>query len=603
MKKRLLAAIIAVMMIASLFPVSVLADSNTITELKVNCINMTVGKSAKVGGGTAELTWDDTESCAVLTLTDAVITLFEKVSTEDDMSYCAGIYYVGEPTLKIVCKGSCSIEGPSFTLIKSKIYEGIYSKGNVVVSGSLAFKNVDMAFDCYDEYGDVGTMNTENADITVNCNIIAAMCGMNLKNTTMDISTSSIAALACEGSLDLESSTLNVEFDPEDAVDYEGAVAIYAALINGDAASAINLNMNCDIGRYRGDTEICFVGIAADNMTGNYRIKSVLNVESNEHISAVGIAGTKTQFTGILDSAVNFKGEHLSSASVAFERAVMVDYDDANRSQVKAVLSGANADDIAFSVTYTYPQVLIDYLYAYTDNPDGVAVIAGKDAFTDWFEQVSPVIMLPAEGQLTLVDSKSKLYTVTDTEGNPASFVVISTGSIFEDTYNLVPAFRDSIEWVYAKGITSGTDATHYNPYGTCTRAHVVTFLWRAAGCPEPINTVNSFSDVVEGSYYYKAVLWAAENGITSGYDDGTFRPGLACTRAQVVTFLWRYMGQPTPTMDNPFVDIDMNGYYTAILWAAESGITSGTDATHFNPYGVCHRAHIATFLYRCMGK
>ena len=148
---------------------------------------------------------------------------------------------------------------------------------------------------------------------------------------------------------------------------------------------------------------------------------------------------------------------------------------------------------------------------------------------------------------------------------------------------------------------TTGATETTFNPFGKCQRAQVVTFLWRAAGKPEPVSTENPFVDVKEGDFYYKAVLWAVENGITNGSDDTHFSPYGKCNRAQVVTFLWRAAGKPEPvSSENPFVDVKEGDFFlNAVLWAVENGVTNGIDATHFNPYGVCNRAQVVTFLYR----
>ena len=153
--------------------------------------------------------------------------------------------------------------------------------------------------------------------------------------------------------------------------------------------------------------------------------------------------------------------------------------------------------------------------------------------------------------------------------------------------------------------ITNGTTATTFSPSASCTRAQVVTFLWRAMGEPNPKTTKNPFTDVKSSAYYYKAVLWAVEKGITSGTTATTFSPGAACTRAQVVTFLWRTHDEPDPTAaKNPFQDVPAGKYYTdAVLWAVEQEITSGTDATHFTPSGTCTRGQIATFLWRDLAE
>lgn len=186
----------------------------------------------------------------------------------------------------------------------------------------------------------------------------------------------------------------------------------------------------------------------------------------------------------------------------------------------------------------------------------------------------------------TKTDSIPKLDPTSG--GNPFTDVA-------EGTY-----YTDAVLWAVQNGITSGTSATTFSPNAGCTRAQVVTFLWRAAGSPEPTSTNNPFTDVT-GGYYYKAVLWAVENNITSGTSATTFSPNSTCTRAQIVTFLWRFEGSPAPkTMNNPFTDVKAGAYYEkAVLWASETGVTAGTSATTFSPDATCTRAQVVTFLYR----
>ena len=160
---------------------------------------------------------------------------------------------------------------------------------------------------------------------------------------------------------------------------------------------------------------------------------------------------------------------------------------------------------------------------------------------------------------------------------------------------------HDPIDWAVSNEITNGTSASTFSPEEGCTRAQVVTFLWRAAGQPASASSTNPFTDVKPGAYYYNAVLWAVEKGITNGTSDKTFSPDETCTRAQIVTFLWRYEGQPAPTStNNPFADVKTSAYFgRAVLWAVERGITNGTSATTFAPEDTCTRAQVVTFLYR----
>ena len=170
--------------------------------------------------------------------------------------------------------------------------------------------------------------------------------------------------------------------------------------------------------------------------------------------------------------------------------------------------------------------------------------------------------------------------------------------------------YYTAVMWAYTFNpqITAGTDENHFSPTAPCTRGQVVTFLWRAAGYPEPETEVNPFSDVFNyGSCkpFYKAILWASENGIASGYSDGSFRPGATVSRAEFVTFLWRYYGKPMPATNlNPFVDVaESSPFRTAILWAYGQGITMGYDDTHFQPNTVCNRWQVVMFMYRAIGE
>ena len=163
--------------------------------------------------------------------------------------------------------------------------------------------------------------------------------------------------------------------------------------------------------------------------------------------------------------------------------------------------------------------------------------------------------------------------------------------------------FYTPVLWAVQKGITNGTSATKFSPEAPCTRGQIVTFLWRACGSPEPSMVVNPFTDVSKSAYYYKAVLWALENGITTGTGKDKFSPEATCTRGQVATFLWRAQGKPTPTSsNNPFNDVNSDAYYyNAILWAVEKGVTNGTGKGRFSPDASCTRGQIVTFLYRAL--
>ena len=165
--------------------------------------------------------------------------------------------------------------------------------------------------------------------------------------------------------------------------------------------------------------------------------------------------------------------------------------------------------------------------------------------------------------------------------------------------------YYDPVLWAVEKGITSGTSDTTFSPADPCNRAQAVTFLWAAAGKPEPTITGHSFVDVPKGSFCEKAVLWAVEKGITTGTDETHFSPLTVCNRATIVTFLYKAFHSPeVNAAENPFEDVPDESWYTVpALWAKENGITSGTDATHFSPASICNRAQIVTFLYGAYSK
>ena len=161
--------------------------------------------------------------------------------------------------------------------------------------------------------------------------------------------------------------------------------------------------------------------------------------------------------------------------------------------------------------------------------------------------------------------------------------------------------FEAPVLWALENGITEGTSATTFAPGDKCLRAHVVTFLWKAEKSPEPTAYTKSFKDVPSGAWYYKPVHWAVEHGITSGTSDTTFGAADVCSRYQVVYFLWAAAGKPEPkTTHNPFTDVKTSHFfYKAVLWAVENGITSGTSDTTFSPTTPCNRAQVVTFLYK----
>ncbi len=164
--------------------------------------------------------------------------------------------------------------------------------------------------------------------------------------------------------------------------------------------------------------------------------------------------------------------------------------------------------------------------------------------------------------------------------------------------------YLDAVAWAYTNGITGGTTATTFGPEDSCTRAQVVTFLWAANGRPAPTGTENPFQDIQSGKYYYDAVLWAVEKGITGGASANEFAPDRVVTRSEFVTFLWNAEGKPAVSIENPFPDVDEGKWYTQpVLWAYANGITSGMKDGTFGVKDPCTRAQVVTFLYSAYGK
>ena len=215
----------------------------------------------------------------------------------------------------------------------------------------------------------------------------------------------------------------------------------------------------------------------------------------------------------------------------------------------------------------------------------------------------------PDEGyeldSLKVLDKNNKELALTDKGGGKFTFIMpagkVEVKAVFVEEVKVSPFqdvpidayYYEAVKWAQKKGITGGIGNDLFGPYQSCTRAQIVTFLWRAAGSPEP--------EGAAGSYYEKAVAWAIENGITTGTADGLFAPDASCTRAQGMTFLFRASKASADGVP-AFSDVAADAYYAeAVKWATDNGITTGVGGGKFNPNGTCTRAQIATFLYRYM--
>lgn len=315
----------------------------------------------------------------------------------------------------------------------------------------------------------------------------------------------------------------------------------------------------------------------------NYDVNVVISVVKEDITYTVGIDDT-VQLTA--RDFVNF----LQDAKTSYRKSTL-DY-------VKFDVSGKNVSSYAYGGLYrSYSSYSTGKLADSTDKfyyePSRTQYDLADVAYhtTRWAE-AGKTVYIP--------------FTVYGTKNEEASGTMAIT---IAQTMNFIDVkasdfFYEPVKWAVNNKITNGTSSTTFSPYKNCNRAEIVTFLWRAAGSPEPTSTRNPFTDVnsVRDASYYKAILWASQKGITAGTNATTFSPYQECTRSQIVTFLYRYAGKPSGYYSNPFKDVSSvneASYYNAILWAVGKGITQGTSTTTFSPYASCTRGEAVTFLYR----
>jgi hypothetical protein len=288
-----------------------------------------------------------------------------------------------------------------------------------------------------------------------------------------------------------------------------------------------------------------------------------------------------------------------------------------------------NGNKAIVSSVYSSDELALDLEYtpitnpAFTTQPESTEAPEGGSGFVNWMLNFEPSKLeilryngdRPSYNYETLSVRTRSAQVEPSTEGycirayyNDKDYVDSAKFHVYkmnpEAPFYDVPAdsfYNDPVIWAVENGITNGVSDLLFGSEDSCLRAHVVTFLHRAAGNPEPTKTNNPFKDVKSTDFFYKPVLWAVEKSITSGTSATTFGSMQNCNRAAVVTFLWRAAGSPEPkSTKNPFVDVKSTDFfYKPVLWAVENGITAGLDATHFGPTTVCNRAQVVTFLYR----
>ncbi len=263
-------------------------------------------------------------------------------------------------------------------------------------------------------------------------------------------------------------------------------------------------------------------------------------------------------------------------------------------------------EDIAPAVSYWYTVTVKPADNGKVEASPAGDVYAGSDVIVtvtpDEGYKLGTLSVKTAYGrEVTLTDNGDGKYMFTMPEADVTVEAVFKEDTGFFVDVDADDWFYDAVVWAVENGITTGTDENHFSPDDPCTRGQTVTFLWRAAGEPEPETKECPFTDVDAGAFYFKAVLWAYEKGITTGTTETTFEPGGTVTRAQAVTFIWRAAGKPAASAaENPFGDVEEGAWYCdAVLWAVEKGVTNGTSATTFEPGADCLRSQIVTFLYR----
>ena len=313
------------------------------------------------------------------------------------------------------------------------------------------------------------------------------------------------------------------------------------------------------------------------------------------------------------DEALTYTGPIAITANTTLRAAAVLDgvYSDTIRLElmIKAEQSGGGTGGgVSNSVNYAVETA---------DTEHGTITVTPSRAKTG---DTVTIAVKPDAGYvlrtLTVADGKGNDVKLIDVDSRTYRFTMpdsaVLVNAVFAQELEMLIAFTDvdaedyfydAVAWAVAHNVTFGTSDTTFSPDNVCTRAQAVTFLWRAAGSPQPQMIINPFEDVQESDYFYNAVLWSVENNITAGTSAGTFSPDTVCTRSQAVTFLYRYDGTVATEMTE-FIDVNETAYYyDAVQWAAQNGITSGTGTNTFSPEANCTRAQIVTFLYRALKK
>ena len=598
MKKRIIAIALALMLLVAILPASALADA----DIYVSVGNQEFSRfeqTIRVGGGTATLSTSG--EFPALFMTNVNLTQFMNLGADETgTKYYTGITYSGSKMLCIYCE-NCTITVPKHG--DDAVYEGIYAEGAIAVMGNLIIRNADIGIEA-------ASVESNGVNISISTTSGPALMAdrISLAGSCYIESTALYAVVA--GTIG-NTGALTINHFPNCAKYGYGSVITVAA---DGAASLENstVNMTADFSGYKGSETLMCSAVASDSVSvsrGN--LVCNMNVKGNSNTIVNGVYAGHLFISGTcgLKCHLNLSGSHMGAVGIGCE--YYNRYKDTfSKGYIESTITGGNADDIAFYVQNNN-KVTASEIYASVDYPGAAAIAMNPGSENvygpDW---KTPLNMhTPKDGKFEWIPySPSDILTVVNPDGSFANTVVLNNKAYaFRDidSTNVEP-YKNAILWAVEKGITNGFTPVEFRPTADCNRGQVVTFLWRANGSPEPTKTENPFVDVSSSSPYYKAILWAVEQGITNGFDATHFRPANPCTRAQVVTFLWRAEGKPEVTTDNnPFVDVSPDGntkpYYEAILWAVENGITNGYGGIEFRPSVTCNRGQVVTFINRDM--
>ena len=376
----------------------------------------------------------------------------------------------------------------------------------------------------------------------------------------------------------------------------DATVRISAAGDNDHAAAFIDVNVHVD------KAHVTLRALDKQIRTGN-RIPALDAPVLGTDYTVEGLLGSDS-----LTGKVTLRYDGTPNASRAGEYAILIEHDGtdprytadaaAGKLTVKRSTDGKAEKSYKISVRTSEGGSVSPY--------GTILALAGKDqTLTFVSDDGYRVSALYIDGSRVPTAESYTFKRVNSTHTVEVIFAKI--GDIVASDFDDVPDdgyYKDAVDWAVDRGITVGASAMKFDPNGICTRAQAVTFLWRALGKPAAKNTAMSFTDVAADAYYADAVLWAVENKIVLGVSETKFDPDGICTRAQIVTLLWRTAESPTADSANPFTDVAADAYYAdAVLWAVGKEITIGTSGTTFSPNRICTRAEIVTFLYRTLAK